>query len=219
MRKRILVFCVFIFCLEVTGQISSINELPSIDGCVFLNLKEKKIAVIDKIYSNILMKEERIIINDSNVSILENFSIYSTEKYEYYLIDYFEADPTQGSFSVNTKTIIVKAAPEFGKLWEFLDFRPIENNKEFKWTCEKSSDKSVYTESLTQVIKLKENKKLLINRKKENINFKLALDCGFYTYKYNLEATSPKIAVVNKGLLFLHINQGLYIIEIGNGLD
>ncbi|RED45633.1 hypothetical protein [Seonamhaeicola aphaedonensis] len=194
-----------IMCSFSNGQVATLDEIPSVDGYIYINIEKKSLVIIDRIFSNVKLNEEKIIVNDTNSSILQNFSINESDKYKYYLVDYFESDES-GLFSKNIKTIITEQKIELESPWAILKLSKMDLSNEYDWNCNDGK--------VNKVLRLKNDMKFLFEKRKEKLHFKLAINCEDFIFNQEVVKNNPKISIVDEELIFFHNDKVLYILSI-----
>lgn len=213
MKKIFIIISIFI-PFVVFAQGTKLIVTPSMDGCIYNNKIEKKIIIIDKIYSDLELEKDKIIFNEENVSKYDDvFDYDSTKKFMYYYAETITADST-GMFSISEKIAIHKTEPSLDKNWSIIEFEIVNNSRSFSFKfCKENFTNLLYN----KLINLKENKILLLyENKNSNMAFNLlSLDnCESLHYFEFFENENVKVTNYNEDFVFMHSGSSLCILKI-----
>lgn len=208
--KKTIFFIILLSSINIFSQVSNLFITPSIDGCVYLNNLKGEILLVDKVYSDVELKEN-ITFTNENMSKYDVFDLNENRKYQYFLIEKISKD-SSGVFNTSEGVSINLKEPVLNNDWDLIDFNYINFlNYIFFEGCSDEME----GQNCNELIVLKNNFKLLIIFNKDsNSKFKLVSNkCGLL-YDEIFDENDIKISLFSKDLFFMHSGHSLYIIKI-----
>ncbi len=195
------------------AQIADLIIEQSIDACIYIDESNEKLFIIDQVYSDDMIYENKIVFNEKNLTKYDDkFSYDFSKKFKYYLISEIIKDSVD-MYSITNKVSINKIN-DIKQHWRKINFKKINLENNLYYDCSKGFN-DISRFEYNYKFPMINNKTLFFTKKSDKVEVSL-IDENYCAMIFNETYSNidTKINSYKKDLCFVHADNSLLIIKI-----